>query len=86
MGKNKPGRPDYTHSVGGLIDEGVEVRAWCDTCMAKYVVVDLGKIAEARGRDFTLWNKRSRCRLTEDCKGTIGFYYQAPGMMARLAG
>lgn len=84
MGKGTPERPAYTYSVGGLIKQGVEVRAWCNTCMAPYIVVDLARIAEARGDGFSLWGKKSSCRLTEGCKGVIRFFHGGRGMMSLM--
>lgn len=78
MGKGVPIRPDYVRSVGALIAAGVEVRASCTLC-AGWRVVDLAAIAATRGADFSLWNKRARCRLTPGCAGVNRFRFNARG-------
>lgn len=84
MGKRRPMRGGWTKNVGTLIDDEIEVRAICDTCTAKYVVVDLAKVAEAKGREYSLWNKRTHCRLTAGCVGYIRFFCGGRGWMQRM--
>jgi hypothetical protein len=65
--------PDWAQSIGALIAAGATCRVQCGTCFGTKGL-DLERIAAARGRDFCLWNKRSRCRLSPGCRGTARFY------------
>jgi hypothetical protein len=56
-----------------MIDAGAACRAQCSTCFGTKGL-DLEVIAKARGRGFCLWGKRSRCRLSPGCRGTVRFY------------
>jgi hypothetical protein len=41
--------------------------------------VDLRVIAAIRGPQFSLWNRKSRCRRV-GCNGVVNFQAKAPGM------
>lgn len=84
MGKNASLRPACTESLGALIDAGVTVRACCDGQCRKWKDIDLEALAEIKGRDYDLWNKRSVCRLTDGCEGAVRFRFSGLGMMRVL--
>lgn len=72
-------------TVGGMLDHGTVVNACCSTC-GLWRRVDVAKLAERRGRDFSLWDKRSTCPTIRDdgqrCAGHV-FYHGNGGMMSR---
>ncbi|MCB2048584.1 MAG: hypothetical protein KDE32_10195 [Novosphingobium sp.] len=78
VGKRTPLRPGFTHSLAGLIDRQVPVRAMCDTC-ARFRDIDLDALAQVKGMDYDLWNKRTRCRIEPGCKGWNRFYFSGRG-------
>lgn len=60
-------------TVGRLIDERWTVFAGCEVCDLT-MDVRLEVVAQARGRDFSLWGGRSvRCRRRH-CLGRMRFY------------
>ncbi len=64
--------PKWASTVGNLRDERIaEVRAWCDRCDGTWTV-DLHKLEKIKGRDYSLYNRRSPCKR-EDCTGTVKF-------------
>ncbi|MAY77794.1 hypothetical protein AAG594_02865 [Citromicrobium bathyomarinum] len=77
-------RPPSTASVALMIQHGVRVRAWCDTCQGEYREVDLAQVIAAKGPDFDLWGKSTRCRLTPGCEGRNRFYHNARGYFCPL--
>ena len=54
----------------------IEVR--CNKCREFKVLtkVDLERIIQAKGPDYSLFNRRCRCKLTPDCPGWNSFRYQ----------
>jgi len=84
MAKVERGRPGWTKNLGTLIKARCEVRAWCDTCNAPFVVVDVAKLAQLKGLDYSLWNRRTECRLTDGCTGWNRFYCDGRGMMEKM--
>jgi hypothetical protein len=84
MPKKDRGRAAWTKNLGTLITASREVRAFCDTCRAPFVVVDLVKLAAIKGEDYSLWNRRTKCRLTEGCPGWNRFYCDGRGMMEKM--
>lgn len=84
MGKNAPGRAAWAKNLGTLLEAGVEVRAWCDTCTARFVVVDVAKLIAIKGEDYSLWNRRTKCRLTPGCTGWNRFHCGGRGMMEKM--
>jgi hypothetical protein len=50
----------------------------CDTC-SNWRDIDLDELPEKIGADFSLWNRRTRCRLTEGSHGWNRFYYGGSG-------
>lgn len=80
MGKNKPSRPEYTSSVGAMIRQGASLIAYCPTCRGWKSDVDMQAIVAAKGEDYDLWGRTTRCTFTPECKGRVGFRYKY-GMM-----
>lgn len=76
MGKSAPTRAGGTKNLGALLGRGHEVSAACDTCR-EWKVVDLARLAEIKGRDYDLWNRHTRCRITAGCAGMNRFYVYA---------
>lgn len=76
MGKNPGYLPKAAWTVGGLIDEQLLITWHCEKCRQSGPV-DLLRIAQARGIDYCLVDKRSVCRAAA-CRGTVYFRY-APG-------
>jgi len=60
-----------------MIDHGHTAMAECETCRG-HQDIDLPALAERVGRDYSLWNRRSPCRLTPGCKGWM-VYRCGPG-------
>lgn len=53
---------------------GRGVRTMCTEC-GQYRDLDMAGLRAKRGGEFSLWNRRTRCRLTEGCSGWNRFYY-----------
>jgi len=73
MGKRKPLRGAWTKNLGTMIAEGIKCAGGCDRCRG-WKEVDLVKLAEIKGLDYSLWNRRTPCRLTPGCPGKVSFY------------
>lgn len=84
MGSRNPDRVPLSYrrrkceTVEEMIGQGWDVLAKCGTCEL-LMRVDLRLIARVRGRKFSLWNQRSRCRRV-GCNGVVSFQARAPGM------
>jgi hypothetical protein len=84
MGSRNPDRVPLSYrrrkceTVEEMIGQGWDVLAKCATCDL-LMRVDLRLIARVRGRKFSLWNQRSRCRRV-GCNGVVSFQARAPGM------
>lgn len=76
--------PPSTETVGLLIEHGVRVRVTCTVCRTNWREVDLEKVARVKGRDFSLWNKRTRCRLTPGCEGLNEFMHDSRGYFVMM--
>lgn len=75
MGKNAPLIPEWAKTLNGLIEQGVRVTVSCTQC-SKHDFVDLELLrARVGSGDYSLWNRRCRCRLTEGCTGWNRFRY-----------
>ncbi|KKC24676.1 hypothetical protein [Sphingomonas sp. SRS2] len=74
--------PEWTHWVSEMKlvrdakpdDFGVSVN--CDICK-QWRSVDLDAIIAMKGENFSLINKRFRCKLTPGCEGWNAFHYQS---------
>jgi hypothetical protein len=82
------GFPAWTHTIGAMKatrDEKPDhaaVRVSCEMC-GEWREVDLDALVERLGPDFSLSNRRSRCKLTNGCRGWNRFRYQS-GVMRPL--
>lgn len=85
MGKGKFGkmRPSWTTNLGTLIEAGHIVRAWCDKC-GQTRDPDLVALAEIKGFDYSLWGKKTRCRMTPGCDGWNRFWYGGRGPLSPM--
>jgi hypothetical protein len=63
-------------TLGEMVDHGHTAYAYCSTCNT-YRDIDLPALIEKVGREYSLWNRRSRCR-TEGCAGWM-HYKCGPG-------
>lgn len=63
-------------TVRGLIINGAIVHVACSSC-GLWRRVDLLAIAVAMGDDFSLWDRRPRCR-ENGCDGQV-FFHASPG-------
>ena len=64
-------------TLGKMIDGGHTAMAECSSCRG-HRDIDLVALAAKVGRDYSLWNRRSPCRLTDGCKGWM-VYRCGPG-------
>jgi hypothetical protein len=80
MGKRAPLRPSWTASVGTMMANGITAKAYCDRC-GQWSAVDLARIAVIKGEDFDLWNRSTRCTLTDGCSGRVKFLHSGQGVM-----
>lgn len=62
----------WQETVGGLIDSGAIAKACCSRCGVSRPA-NLDAIAQARGRNFSLWNRDAPCR-TPACQGRVFFH------------
>ena len=75
--------PTWVQTVQAMIDGGIEVRAWCERhCRRFHFVVDLERVKAAKGADYSLINKRTKCK-TSGCDGWVRFHYPQ-GVYRRL--
>ncbi|MCT2398547.1 hypothetical protein [Novosphingobium mangrovi (ex Huang et al. 2023)] len=56
-----------------------EIQVWCDTCRVyrEFTHADLVALAERVGPQFSLIDRRCRCRLTPGCNGWNRFNFKA---------
>ena len=65
--------PAWAATVGAMKESGAGVSASCSLCRHWKDQVDLDRIIEAKGEDFSLFDKRPPC--PKRCGGTILFLY-----------
>jgi hypothetical protein len=71
-------RRGHCETVSQMIKQGWDVISRCDHC-GLMMQVNLRVVAVVRGGDFSLWNKKTRCRRI-GCQGWTSFQARAPGM------
>lgn len=76
MGKNPAYLPRAVWTVAAMIDERFTITWHCEEC-GQTGLVNLARIAEAKGSDYSLVDKRAPCRRP-GCTGAVYFRY-APG-------
>jgi len=69
-------------TLGGMIDAGQLVKAHCNRC-GKWREIDLVELAARVGRDYSLIDRRCRCRITEGCDGWNSFSALQAGVWMR---
>lgn len=57
-----------------MIAVGVGVRVICTACHT-YRDIDIEALRKRVGGDFSLFNRRCRCRLSPGCEGWNRFFY-----------
>ena len=72
MGKHPSYLPSAVRTVGAMIAESVIVTWHCDK--GHHGPVDLANVAARRGKEFSLVDKKSPCRVGR-CPGTVYFRY-----------
>jgi hypothetical protein len=55
----------------------------CDTCSG-YRDVDLAALALIKGAEYSLWGRRTRCRITSGCSGWNRFYVDGRGRFSPM--
>ena len=83
FGSDRKIRPKWTLTLGNMIDDYSTVSVHCTHCRRHRVLSRdaLIALAEKVGRDYSLWNRRCRCRLKEGCTGWNKFNYMGHGCM-----
>jgi hypothetical protein len=67
--------PTWVRTLGAILDDGtIEIKARCRTCQRSRAI-DIAALAARLGRDYSLCNRRTRCRLTPGCRGWNVFGY-----------
>lgn len=80
--------PAWVQTLGSMIEHTgptFQIKVKCEKCGGHRVLTKaaLEALAEVVGRDFSLVNKRTRCRLWSKCDGWNRFFYQS-GVMRPL--
>lgn len=60
-------------TIGEMLAKGEGVRVGCSRCKSGRLV-DLAKLIEAKGPDYSLFNRRCRCKLMKGCPGYNRFF------------
>jgi hypothetical protein len=66
--------PIWTRTLGDMLNHGCEVRVSCEKCR-EWRDVDLDALAARVGLEYSLIDRRSRCKLTPACDGWNRFMY-----------
>lgn len=66
--------PSWAQTVGAMAEHDCKVRVNCDLC-AVFGDVDIPALLQRVGPDYSLIDRRCRCRLTPDCQGWNRFLY-----------
>jgi hypothetical protein len=77
MAKTAAILPAWVQTLGAMLDQGegrVIVRVTCAQCRGSRDI-DITALAARVGRDYSLINRRCRCRLLPGCIGWNRFYY-----------
>lgn len=79
MGTRRPYPITFTwlRDLGAIIDNDTKIMVWCEKCRASHEFSkdELIALSERVGRDFSLRNRRCRCRLTPGCDGWNRFCF-----------
>lgn len=79
MRKGEGITPSWVMTLGAIADTLAEhphyfIRVHCRKCR-EHRDLDIPALIEKVGRDYTLLNKRTRCRITPGCRGWNVFFY-----------
>jgi hypothetical protein len=66
--------PIWTRTLGDMLNGGCKVRVICEECH-EWKQVDIDALAARVGLEYSLIDRRSRCRLTLGCGGWNKFYF-----------
>jgi hypothetical protein len=84
MGRTNPDRIPirdrrrFAETVGQMQAQGWDVIARCDHCRV-LLRVDLRVVIQTRGAGFSLWNRKTRCRVV-GCTGWASFLGRPPDL------
>lgn len=67
----------WLENLGAMIDGDANIQTTCTKCRRtkRFTKDDLIALAEKVGRDYSLINRRCRCRLKPGCDGWNRFHY-----------
>lgn len=68
--------PIWAATLGGALDAGCTFQVACDRC-GRYAEIDVAALIEKVGRDYSLIDRRCRCRFSKRCRGWNRFYYRS---------
>jgi len=60
-------------TLSAMLRIGIKAKSFCTHCDASRVL-DIPALIERTSPDFRLFNKRTRCRMTEGCQGWNRFW------------
>ena len=83
MAIRTPSTRYYKPTIGDLVRTGVEAMVSCTVCQVGHKI-DLSTLLAAKGPDYSLINRRCRCRLTDGCPGWNRFYHRRSGVFLPL--
>jgi hypothetical protein len=66
--------PSWVKTLDVMIEAKAVIKVQCDICRIDREV-DLHRLRARVGGDYSLLNRRCRCRLTDGCKGWNTFHY-----------
>ena len=67
----------WLETLEAMIEHDAKIRVWCEKCRIYRDISqdDLRALSAKVGPEYSLWNRRCRCRLTEGCDGWNKFSY-----------
>lgn len=67
--------PTWVRTLDLSLEFGdVQIQGWCSTC-GGVKAVDFEKLRAIKGGNYSLINRRTRCKLTPGCTGWVRFHY-----------
>lgn len=78
--------PHWMRKLSTILEWGTLVRVVCTSCDATrdLRMPEIAALIEKVGPDYSLINRRCRCRLTPNCRGWNRFRYNGAGGMYPL--
>lgn len=77
MGKTAPMIPGWAMTIGAMQAAGARAQVWCSGGCGGSRWLDLPALIAIVGPDYSLLDRRCRCRLTPGCAGWNRFRYSA---------